>query len=215
MKTERNSASPTSTWFGGTLWVPMALRTSDSTTTIFVNAVQSSSHSLIANSYIITKVYFPRLIIPAAVVGVRLVDFLVSAVMLFAMMLYYGVHPGHHILLFPLLAAQATLLTLGVGLWSSVMTARYRDFGSLLTVMLQLWMFASPVIYPSSLVPEKWRPLYWCNPLAGVVEGMRASLFGLELNWTSIAISAIITLALLVYAVRSFCRMEEKVIDIL
>jgi lipopolysaccharide transport system permease protein len=179
------------------------------------NAVQTSSQSLIANSYIITKVYYPRLIIPLAVVGVRLVDFFVSALMLFMMMLYYGVHPGRHLLLFPLLVVQVMLLTLGAGIWSSVMTARYRDIGSLLTVLLQLWMFASPVIYPSRLVPERWRLLYSCNPLAGLVEGIRSSLFGLEFNWTSIAISAVITLALLAYSVRAFCRMEEKVIDIL
>lgn len=182
---------------------------------LFSNAVQISSQSLIVNSYIITKVYFPRLIIPAAVVAVRLVDFLVSALLLFMLMLYYGVHMGQHLLLFPLLVVQVVLLTLGMGLWTSVMTAKYRDLGSLLTILLQLWMFASPVIYPSRLVPERWRLLYSCNPMAGLVEGMRSSLFGLEFNWTSIVISAVITLALLAYSVRAFSRMEAKVIDIL
>ena len=181
----------------------------------FSNAAQSSSQSLIANSYIITKVYFPRLIIPAAIIGVRLVDFLVSALMLFILMLYYGVHLSSSILIFPFLIVQVTLLALGFGLWFSILNARYRDFGSMLSVLLQLWMFASPIIYPSNLVPERWYPLYACNPLVGIVEGVRASTLGMKFHWSGIAISAIITLSLLAYGTRSFCRMEEKVIDIL
>ena len=181
--------------------------------TFFSNAVSTSSYSLISNSYIITKVYFPRLIIPAAVVGVRLIDFLVASVVLVVLMLCYGVGVGWGILLLPVFVVEATLFSFGVGLWFSVLNVRYRDVGTVLPVLIQLWMFASPIIYPSSLVPEGWRVFYSLNPLAGIVEGMRASLFGLGFDWGGIIISAAVTLLLLAHSVRAFCRRGEGLVE--
>jgi lipopolysaccharide transport system permease protein len=181
----------------------------------FSNAVSTSSYSLISNSYIITKVYFPRLIIPAAIVGVRLIDFLVASVVLIVLMLCYGVGVRWSMLMLPVLVLEITLFSFGVGVWFSVLHVKYRDVGTLLPVLIQLLMFASPIIYPSSLVPERWRLLYSLNPISGVVEGVRASLFGLGFDWTSIVTSAVITLLLLIYFVYAFCRWQENLIDVL
>jgi lipopolysaccharide transport system permease protein len=181
----------------------------------FSNAVSTSSYSLIGNSYIITKVYFPRLIIPAAVVGVRLVDFLVASLVLIVLMLGYGISVKLSILMLPALIAELTLFTLGISWWFSVLNIKYRDVGTLLPVLIQLLMFASPIIYPSSLVPERWRLLYSLNPISGIVEAVRASLFGLAFDWTSLIISAAVTLILLAYFVYLFCRWEENLVDIL
>jgi lipopolysaccharide transport system permease protein len=181
--------------------------------TFFSNSVSTSGYSLIANSSMITKVFFPRALLPVAVTGVRLVDFLFASLVLFAMMIYYGVGAGWGLLLLPLLLAQATLLTLAVGLWFSALITRYRDVGTLLPVLLQVWMFASPVIYPSSLVPERWRWIYLLNPMAGLLEGFRASLFGLEFDWVGMGLSAAVTLSLLAYFVRAFHRMQENLVD--
>lgn len=181
----------------------------------FSNAVSGSSYGLAANGYMITKVYFPRIIVPAAIIGVRLVDFLVASLMLVVLMLYYGIRPGWSMLMLPVLVMQLTLLALGVGLWLSVLSIKYRDVGAALPLLLQLWMFASPIIYPASLVPERWQLPYALNPLTGIVEGVRASLFGLEFNWAGMIVSAAITLFLFVYFVLAFCRMEENLIDVL
>jgi lipopolysaccharide transport system permease protein len=181
--------------------------------TFFSNAVSTSSYSLISNSYIITKVYFPRLIIPAAVVGVRLVDFLVASVVLTVLMSFYGIGPGWSMLMLPLLTVEVTLFALGVGLCFSVWNVKYRDIGTALPVLIQLWLFASPIIYPSSLVPEGWRGIYSINPMAGIVEGIRASLFGTGFDWGGITISAVVTLLLLAYSVRAFCRRGEGLVE--
>ena len=181
----------------------------------FSNSVSTSTYSLIANSYIVTKVYFPRMIIPAAIVGVRLVDFLVASVVLVGLMLGYGVSLKTSVLIFPVLMVQMTMFTLGISLWFSALNVKYRDVGTLLPVLIQLWMFTSPIIYPASLIPEKWRLLYSLNPVSGMVEAMRASLFGLAFDWTSLAISAAVTLVLLTWFVYLFCRWEENLVDLL
>lgn len=181
----------------------------------FSNAVSTSTYSLISHSYIITKVYFPRLIIPAAVVGVRLVDFLVASVVLIVLMLGYGIGMKWSMLMLPALVVEITLFTLGISLWFSVLNIKYRDVGTLLPVLIQLWMFVSPIIYPSSLVPERWRLLYSLNPISGVVEAVRASLFGLPLDWSSVIISASVILVSLACFVYLFCRWEENLVDIL
>ena len=181
----------------------------------FSNSVSTSAYSLISNSYIVTKVYFPRLIIPAAIVGVRLVDFLVASVVLIGLMVVYGVKITPGLLLVPLLVAQLTLFTFAISLWFSILNVRFRDVGTLLPVLIQLGMFVSPVVYPSSLVPDRWRFLYSLNPMTGILEALRASLFGLPFQWTSIGISIVVTIALLVYFTYLFCRWEENLIDVL
>jgi lipopolysaccharide transport system permease protein len=181
----------------------------------FSNSVASGSHSLVANSYVITKIYFPRLILPIAVVGVRLVDFLIAFSVLVGLMLYYGIHVTWSILVLPLVITQITLLALGMSIWFSALHARYRDVGAVLPVLLQLWMFMSPIIYPVSLVPQGWRFLYALNPVSGIIEAFRATLFGLEFNWPSFAISAVITLSTLLYFVYDFCRKQDGLVDVI
>jgi lipopolysaccharide transport system permease protein len=182
--------------------------------TFLSNTLLSSSYSLISNASLITKVYFPRLLIPGACVAVRLVDVSIAASILIALLFLYGIVPTWKLLLFPLFVAELTLLLFAAGLFAAALNARYRDVGTLLPVLLQLWMFISPVIYPASIVPEKWRSIYALNPMAGILEGMRASLFNLSFGWYSILISIAGTLLLLVYSIYSFRRTEESFADV-
>jgi len=179
------------------------------------NAVSDSSQSLINSAPLITKIYFPRLLVPLAIVAVRGVDFIIAAVILSALLLYYGITPGWSILAFPGFILELTLLALGLGLWSAAMNVRYRDVGTLLPVALQLWMFASPVVYPASIVPEKWRMLYALNPLTGIIEGIRASLFNGKFDLSSISVSLLVVLLILSYASYAFRRAEESFADVL
>lgn len=181
--------------------------------TFFSNALASSGNSLIGNSNLVTKVYFPRIIIPAAAVAARVLDFVIAFIVLALLFVYYGLAPTWNLLLTPVLMALLTLFALGFGMWVSAMNVRYRDVSIVLPVLLQLWMFASPVIYPSSLVPPEWRWLYDLNPLAGFVEGFRASFFGREFNWYALAVSLISTVLLLVYSAYTFRRVEKTLAD--
>lgn len=181
----------------------------------FSNSVSAGTYGLIGNSFIITKVYFPRLIILAAIVGVRLVDFLVASLVLVGLMLGYGISLKVSILMLPVLVAELTLFTLAISLWFSVLNIKYRDVGTVLPVLIQLWMFASPIIYPSSLVPKRWRLAYSFNPISGMVEAIRDSLFGLAFDWVGLAVSAAVTLILLSFFVYLFFRWEENLIDML
>jgi len=183
--------------------------------TFFSNSVSAASASLITNSYMITKVYFPRLIIPAAMVGVRLVDFLVAMAVLVGLMAYYGFAPGRNLVLLPALVVLTTLFALAVSAWFSALHVRYRDLGTFLPVLMQLWMFASPIIYPSSVVPARWRALYSLNPLVGIVDGFRSSFLGSPPEWKPIAIAAGITFLLLGYVAHLYYRWEETLIDTL
>jgi len=182
--------------------------------TFFSNSVSTSSHSLIANAHMITKVYFPRSIVPLAAILVRLCDFLVAAAILVGLMIYYRQPVGFSILIAPFLILHLTLLILALSLWFAALNIKYRDVGTVLPVLLQLWMFASPIIYPISLVDPKWRWAYSLNPLAGIIGGFRAVLLGSELDVKSLLVSAIITLALLVYATFVFRRMEDQFADV-
>jgi lipopolysaccharide transport system permease protein len=182
--------------------------------TFFANSVTNSGNSLVGNAHLLTKVYFPRLIIPAAAVGGRLVDFSVSFIVLAGMMLFYGVSVGWAVLMVAPLVILLTLLSLGFGLWASAMNVKYRDVGIALPVLIQLWMFVSPVVYPSSLVPERWQWLYALNPVAGIIEGFRSALFGREFDWAALASSAGVTLALLIYSAYAFKSMERDFADL-
>jgi lipopolysaccharide transport system permease protein len=182
--------------------------------TFFASAISGSSNSLVGSANLITKVYFPRMIIPAAAIGGRLVDFAVGFVILVPLMIYYGVPVTRAVLMLPVLVALVALLALGFGMWASAMNVRYRDVGVVVPVLLQFWMFASPVVYPLSLVPAKYQLLYSLNPLVGVLEGFRSSLFGREINWPALGISTVFTLALLVYSAYSFRHMEKTFADV-
>ena|SRR5438552_1652972 len=180
----------------------------------FANAVTNSTNSLISNAHLITKVYFPRTFIPAASVGAGLVDLAIPFLMLIALAIYYGVTLTWSVLLLPLFILMMTLLALSVGLLSSALTVKYRDLRHGLPFLIQLWMFASPVIYPTSVVPERWKWLLVINPVASIIEGFRAALTGRSFDWLHLAISAAITLALLFCSFYVFRRVEDTFADL-
>lgn len=183
--------------------------------TFFSNAVTNSGNSLVGNSNLITKVYFPRMIIPAASVASGLLDFLIAFLLLGVLMFYYGVGLSLNALMLPALIVLTSLLAIGVGMWMSALNVKYRDIRYALPFLIQLGMFATPIIYPSSIVPEKWRWLLAFNPLTGQIEGYRAAFFGTPFNWPALGISAALTFVILFYAAFMFKRMEKNFADII
>jgi len=183
--------------------------------TFFSGAISGSGNSLVGNAHLITKVYFPRLLVPLASILARVVDLLVALMMLVGLMIYFRVGLSTGLLMAPLMITLLALLALGLGLWTSALNVKYRDVGLALPVFIQLWMFVSPVVYPLALVPERWRLVYSLNPLVGIIEGFRAALFGKSFNWQALGISAIVTVALLVYAGYVFKRREKTFADII
>lgn len=145
---------------------------------LFANALSQASNGLIENEALITKVYFPRIILPLAAIVSSLVDFGIALLLLVAMMLFYGVAPWPGLLLLPGVVVLVVITALAVGLWFSAMNAYYRDFRYTIPFMLEIWLFLSPVVYSSTLVPETWRWLYGLNPMAGVIDAFRWSLLG-------------------------------------
>lgn len=182
--------------------------------TFFSNAISNSGNSLVGSANLITKVYFPRMIIPGAAAAAGLVDFVIGFVLLIGLMLYYKVALNVTLLLLPALVLLTTLLAIGVGMWLSALNVKYRDIRFALPFMVQLWMFLSPIFYPSTLLPEKWQRAFELNPLTGIIEGYRSSLFGLPINWRSLGIATAITITMLVYASYSFRRMERTFADV-
>jgi lipopolysaccharide transport system permease protein len=182
--------------------------------TFFANAVSNSGNSLVGSANLITKVYFPRMIIPAAAVGAGLVDLGISFVVLIPLMIYYGITITWSLLLLPVLVMLTALLALGTGMWLSALNVKYRDVRFVLPFLIQLWMFVSPVIYPTSFLPQRWRLLFALNPMTGIIEGYRSSLFGHSFNWKALTAAMLITVAVLVYASFTFRRMEKSFADI-
>ncbi len=183
--------------------------------TFFSVSVTSGTNSLIGNTSLVTKVYFPRAFIPAAAVGAGLVDFGVGALLLAALAVYYGVSVTWGLLLLPVFVGLAAALALAMGMIASALTVRYRDLRHALPFLLQLWMFASPVIYPMGVVPERWRWVLAANPLTGVLEGFRAALAGTEFDWRLVAVPAVAAPLLLVVAFYVFRRLEDTFADII
>lgn len=180
--------------------------------TFFANAVANGGNSLVGSTNLITKVYFPRMFIPAAAVGAGLVDFAIAFGLLVVLLIYYGVELHAGLALLPVLVVLTTLLALGVGMLMSAFNVKYRDVRYALPFMIQVWMFASPVIYA---VPDKWRWLLSLNPMTGIIEGFRAALFGQPLNGLTLGLSAAITLVLLVCSAFVFTRMEKSFADVI
>jgi len=183
--------------------------------TLFAKALTDASHSLVQSSHMITKVYFPRLILPLASILAGLVDFALAFLVLFAMMLYYGIYPTVVIWTLPLFVLLAMITALGVGFWLSAMNVLYRDIGYVLPFLTQFWMTLTPIAYPASLVPEKWRLIYALNPMTGVVEGFRWALLGSSASApTSIlAVSTGISILVLITGLYYFRRMERRFAD--
>ena len=144
----------------------------------FATAMQGATNIVVEQQRVITKIYFPRVVLPIAAVLSGLVDFAISFAVLLALMAYYRMAPTRAVIWLPLFMLLAVLTALGVGLWLSALNALYRDVRYVVPFLVQFWMFASPVAYPSSLVPAKWRWLYGLNPMAGVIEGFRWALTG-------------------------------------
>ncbi len=183
--------------------------------TFFANAISSSGNSIVGSQNLITKVYFPRMIIPGAAVAAGLVDFAIAFVLLIGLMVWYQVMPTWSILMLPVLTFLTCLLATGVGMWMSALNVKYRDVCYALPFMMQLWMFLSPIIYPPTIVPGRWRWALALNPLTGIIDGYRAALFGRSFDWTALTISALVTLAFLTYAAYYFRRMEKTFADII
>jgi lipopolysaccharide transport system permease protein len=183
--------------------------------TFFANGLSESSNSLVGSANLIKKVYFPRLAVPAAAVLAGLVDFAIAFVVLAGMMLYYGVGLTAHVLWLPLFLLLALATALGAGLWLSALNVQFRDVRYVVPFAVQFWLFATPIAYPSSLLPEPWRTLYGLNPMAGVVEGFRWALLGTETRPGAMAaLSALAALLLLVGGAFYFRRMEKTFADV-
>ncbi|MEW6208614.1 MAG: ABC transporter permease [Acidobacteriota bacterium] len=178
--------------------------------TYFSNAVMNGANSLISNTNLIKKVYFPRLIVPASAVGAGLIDFAIASVLLVGLLVYYSFPVTLGYLILVPLVTLTTLFALGLSIWLAALNVRYRDVRYALPFLIQVWMFVSPIIYPSTLVPREWRWLMSMNPLTGIIESFRASLLGKEFPWLALGYSTAFTLLLLVYAAYNFRRMERR-----
>src|SRR5581483_9003670 len=166
--------------------------------TLFSNGVSQGARSLVSSGELIKKIYFPRLLVPLAAVSAFLLDFVLALAMLFGMMLYYGFVPGWNALWLPLLLLLTLAASVGVALWLSAMNVRYRDVGYTVPFLLQVWLFSTPIAYPTSLLHGHWQTIYALNPMVGVVEGFRWALLGkAAFPATMIAISAGVSLLLL------------------
>lgn len=180
---------------------------------LFSKALSDASRSLVQNSTMITKVYFPRMILPLASVISGLVDFVIALVILLGMMFFYRISPTQNIWTLPLFLVLALITSLGVGLWLSAANVMYRDVNYILPFITQLWLYITPVAYSNTLIPEKWQFIYALNPMAGVVQGFRWALLGTEapgrLIWVSVGVALFVFVTGLFY----FKRMERQFAD--
>lgn len=182
---------------------------------LFAHVLTQSSQSIVNHQSLITKVYFPRVLIVLAPLGVGLLDFALAFVVLLAIMLWYGLAPGLGLLLAPLFVALAALAALATGVWLAALNVRYRDVRYTVPFLTSLWLFASPVAYPASLVPGPWRWLYGLNPMAGAIEGFRWALLGQGgMPAPLVAASLAVTLLMLVTGLRYFTRVEQTFADL-
>jgi lipopolysaccharide transport system permease protein len=183
---------------------------------LFANALTEASGSLVANERLITKVYFPRMIVPASSVIVSVVDFLVSFLILVGMFVYYQHAPTWRLLALPALLLLAFLTALGPGLLITALNVQYRDFRYVIPFIVQFGLYVSPVGFSTSMIPEQWRLLYALNPMVGVIDGFRWAICGTGLlNWESIAVSVAVTVVLLWFGVWYFRRMERSFADVI
>lgn len=181
----------------------------------FSSAVNTGSTSLLSAGGMISKVYFPRIIVPLATIGVSTIDFLVAVVILFGLMLFYGVGFSLSIALVPLLFFGLALTAIGVSTWLSAVTVAYRDFRYVVPFMLQIWMYVTPVIYPLTFIPEAYRWLLTLNPVLGWVEAIRAAFLGRAIDWNLVGISSLLTFILLFLGIRYFEKAERRFADII
>lgn len=183
----------------------------------FSNALSECSNSLIANSNMLTKVYFPRLIVPASAVIVSLVDFFISLFIMAGLMMWYGFAPGWNIVTLPFFLGLALLTSFGFGLWFAALNVKYRDFRYVVPFIIQFGLYVSPVGFVSSVVPEKWRLLYSLNPMVGVIDGFRWAVLGggAQLYWPGFLLSTGLTLLVFMLGIRYFRNTEKAFADII
>jgi lipopolysaccharide transport system permease protein len=182
---------------------------------LFAGALQRAGTSLVGNSNLITKVYFPRLVIPFSAVAAGLIDFCLAFLVLLGLMFYYHLPVTLNVLWLPLLVLLALLTALAVGLWLSAFNVQYRDVQHMIPFIVQAWFYASPVVYSSSIIPSaKWQLVFALNPMAGVIQGFRWALLGTQPPDASLAVSTAVVLALLVTGLYFFKRMERTFADI-
>lgn len=181
---------------------------------LFSRALSDASRSLVQNSNMVTKIYFPRMILPLASIFAGVVDFLIAFVVLIGMMLYYHITPTSNIIYLPLFILLALVTSLGTGLWLSAANVIYRDVNYVLPFLTQMWMFITPIVYSASMVPEKWQVIYSLNPMAGVVNGFRWALLGTEppapTMWISVGVAVILLISGLFY----FKKTEQQFADL-
>jgi lipopolysaccharide transport system permease protein len=183
--------------------------------TFFANGLTQSSNSLVGNANLIRKVYFPRLVIPISAVVSGVIDFAIAFVVLIGMMLYYGMVPTLNIIWLPFFFLLAFVTSLGIGLWFSALSVEYRDVKYVVPFLVQFWLFATPIAYPSSLLSEPWRTIYGLNPMVGVIEGFRWALLGTQITvGPLILISTLVALFLLLSGAVYFRRMERTFADV-
>ena len=181
----------------------------------FANGLNSASGSVVGNANLISKVYFPRLIVPVSGVAGALPDFVVGFVVLLAVMPFYGLMPGITLLLTPVFLLLAVLTALGVGIWLAALTARYRDFRYVLPFLVQFWFFASPVAYSSAHITQPWRTLYGLNPMTGVIEGFRWAVLGQQPPLAMLGLSVLVAVFFLVTGLFYFRRVEKTFADLI
>jgi lipopolysaccharide transport system permease protein len=182
--------------------------------TLFANGLSQCANSLVGNGHLLTKVYFPRLAIPIAAVSSQILDFILAFIFLLGMMIYYGIDLKIQAFWLPCIMLLSLGAALGTGLWFSALNVRYRDVRYVLPFVIQFWMFATPVFYPSSLLTERWRMIYGLNPMAGAVEGLRWALFGGKADLGPMILVSFLTAAsLLVAGAYYFRRMEKTFAD--
>lgn len=179
----------------------------------FANALSATSGSLVGNTHLISKVYFPRLLITLSALGTGLLDVFISLGVMLAMIAFYGVPITWHLLALPPMILLTLAIAFGVGAASSSLNVMYRDIRYVIPFLTQLWMFASPVIYPVTLVPAEWRWAYYLNPMVGAIDGFRAALLGTPFNPPALGISAIVTVAIVWVGLAYFRRIEGRIAD--
>ena len=198
------------------IWYPVFSLTALLPWTYFSQAVTRAGESVVVNAKIVSKIYFPRLWLPLAMVVSPLVDFALSMVLLFGLLFYAGIPLTWKVVTLPVFVLLAMLTALGLSLFTSAMNAKYRDVGHAITFVIQIWMYLSPIVYPVSLVPERWRWIYGLNPMAGVIEGFRWALLGRTAPDPIVMVESLVVLVLVIIAgLVYFRQMERQFADII
>ena len=181
--------------------------------TYFSGAVTRAGTSVVGNAHLLTRVYFPRVLVPLSATLSALVDFAIASLVLGGLMAWYGIVPARTAVLLLPLAALTALAATGIGMWLAALNVRYRDVQYAIPFLMQPWMFATPVVYPTSLVPAGWQPLFALNPMTGIIDAYRAAVLGTALDWPSLGISTLSAAVLAALGAWQFHRMEQSFAD--